>query len=98
MILTGISFPDLTPQSFSFNSPQGLCEECNGLGYHGRTAIFELLLVDDAIRKVLTTAPKLEDLRAVARKAKQRGLREEGVLLVVRGVTSIQELLRILKQ
>jgi len=27
------SFPDLTPQSFSFNSPQGMCLECNGLGH-----------------------------------------------------------------
>jgi len=28
----GISFPDLTPQAFSFNSPQGMCSDCNGLG------------------------------------------------------------------
>lgn len=28
----GISFPTLTPQSFSFNSPQGMCHDCNGLG------------------------------------------------------------------
>ena len=28
----GISFPPLTPQSFSFNSPQGMCHDCNGLG------------------------------------------------------------------
>jgi excinuclease ABC subunit A len=28
----GLSFPDLTPQSFSFNSPQGMCHDCNGLG------------------------------------------------------------------
>ncbi|MCB1645254.1 MAG: excinuclease ABC subunit UvrA [Pseudomonadales bacterium] len=28
----GISFPALSPQAFSFNSPQGMCEECNGLG------------------------------------------------------------------
>ncbi|MGE0713102.1 MAG: excinuclease ABC subunit UvrA [Planctomycetota bacterium] len=29
----GVSFPDLSPQSFSFNSPQGLCPTCNGLGH-----------------------------------------------------------------
>lgn len=78
--------------------PDVVCDQCNGIGYHGRTAIFELLVVDDAIRQVLTTAPKLENLRAVARKAKQRNLQEEGVLLVARGATSIQELLRVLKQ
>ena len=30
----GISFPELTPQAFSFNSPQGMCSDCNGLGTH----------------------------------------------------------------
>jgi type II secretory ATPase GspE/PulE/Tfp pilus assembly ATPase PilB-like protein len=78
--------------------PEVVCDACNGIGYYGRTAIFELLVVDDNIRQVLTKAPKLENLRAVARKAKHRGLQEEGVLLVARGVTSIQELLRVLKQ
>jgi type II secretory ATPase GspE/PulE/Tfp pilus assembly ATPase PilB-like protein len=78
--------------------PEVVCDVCNGIGYYGRTAVFELLTVDDAIRQVLTTAPKLENLRAAARKMKHRGLQEEGVLLVARGVTSIQELLRVLKQ
>jgi type II secretory ATPase GspE/PulE/Tfp pilus assembly ATPase PilB-like protein len=78
--------------------PEVVCDVCNGLGYYGRTAIFELLVVDDNIRQVLTKAPKLENLRAMAKKLKHRGLQEEGVLLVARGVTSIQELLRVLKQ
>lgn len=78
--------------------PDVVCDLCNGVGYFGRTGIFELLTVDDNIRKVLTTAPKLENLRLMARKVKHRSLQEEGVLLVARGVTSIQELLRVLKQ
>jgi type II secretory ATPase GspE/PulE/Tfp pilus assembly ATPase PilB-like protein len=78
--------------------PEVVCDQCNGVGYLGRTAIFELLEVDDAIRKMLVTAPKVENLRSVARKAKHRGLQEEGVLLVAKGVTSLQELLRVLKQ
>lgn len=78
--------------------PDVVCEDCQGIGYFGRTGIFELLIVDDTIRQVLTTAPKMENLRAAARKAKHRTLQEEGVLLVARGVTSIPELLRVLKQ
>jgi len=78
--------------------PEVVCETCQGIGYQGRTGIFELIVVDDDMRNVLTTAPKLENLRAAVRKAKQRTLQEEGVLLVARGVTSIQELLRVLKQ
>jgi type II secretory ATPase GspE/PulE/Tfp pilus assembly ATPase PilB-like protein len=75
-----------------------VCEVCNGIGYYGRTAIFELLTVDDSLRQVLSTTPKLDALRLAARKAKHRTLQEEGVLLVARGVTSIQELARALKQ
>lgn len=78
--------------------PEVVCDQCQGVGYLGRTGIFELLVVDDDLRQVLATAPKMENLRAAARKAKHRTLQEEGVLLVARGVTSIQELLRVLKQ
>ena len=44
----GVSFPELTPQAFSFNSPQGMCVECNGLG----TVVDidpELVIPDDSI-------------------------------------------------
>ncbi len=41
----GLSFPELTPQSFSFNSPQGMCVECNGLG--SRVEIDPHLVVPD---------------------------------------------------
>jgi excinuclease ABC subunit A len=44
----GISFPELTPQSFSFNSPQGMCVDCNGLG--SRVEIDpELVIPDEAL-------------------------------------------------
>ncbi len=41
----GLGFPDLTPQLFSFNSPQGMCRECNGLG--ARSEVDEDLVVPD---------------------------------------------------
>ena len=41
----GVSFPELTPQSFSFNSPQGMCHSCNGLGT--RVEIDPALVVPD---------------------------------------------------
>lgn len=85
-------------QPINPKKPDQVCDQCSGIGYLGRTGIFELLVVDDNIRKVLTTAPKLENLRVMARKIKHRSLQEEGILLVAKGVTSIQELLRVLKQ
>ncbi len=42
----GVSFPELTPQAFSFNSPQGMCDDCNGLGV--RVEIDPDLVVPDS--------------------------------------------------
>ena len=74
------------------------CHMCGGLGYIGRTAIFELLVVNDALRDALRQNPELENLRNVARKSGLRSLQEEGIVLVARGETSLTELMRVLKQ
>ncbi len=78
--------------------PEEVCPECGGVGYKGRTAIFELLTVGDTVRRVLATSPKLELVRQAARKDGMRNLQEEGILLVAKGVTSLPELMRVLKQ
>ncbi len=78
-----------------------LCElegpQCHGIFYRGRTGIFELLEVNDDIRKALVKKPQLEVLRNIARKSGHRGLQEEGILLVARGLTSLNELQRVMK-
>jgi len=73
------------------------CPVCGGIGYLGRTAIYEVLTVGDAVRKALTAGAKLEMLRQAARKDGMKTFQEEGVLLVVKGVTSLPELMRVLK-
>lgn len=78
--------------------PQEPCEHCRGIGYFGRTAIFEALIVNDEVRETLRKTPQLNPLRQAARKAGMRVLQEEGVLLVVTGVTSLPELMRVLKE
>ncbi|MGA2616616.1 MAG: ATPase, T2SS/T4P/T4SS family [Thermoguttaceae bacterium] len=77
--------------------PQDVCRECGGSGYKGQAAIFELLVMDESLRKLLAQMPKLEVFRAAARKAGMKTLQEEGVLLVARGITSLPELVRVLK-
>jgi type II secretory ATPase GspE/PulE/Tfp pilus assembly ATPase PilB-like protein len=74
------------------------CPTCQGLGYVGRTGIFELLVMNDQMREILVKQPKVELLKKAARAAHQRLLQEEGILLVAKGVTSIPELMRVLKQ
>ena len=75
-----------------------ICPACKGLGYKGRTAIYEILLIDDKLRQVLLKAPNLETIKKYSRAAGNRTLQEEGVLLVALGTTSIAELQRVLKQ
>jgi type II secretory ATPase GspE/PulE/Tfp pilus assembly ATPase PilB-like protein len=74
------------------------CKECAGVGFKGRTGIFELLIVDDKIREILVKKPELELLRKAAKMAGMRPFQEEGLLLVAKGVTSLAELQRVLKE
>lgn len=74
-----------------------VCSECHGIGYKGRTAITEVLFVGPTVQEVLRKAPKLELLQKAAAKDGNRSLREEGYLLVAKGITSVQELKRILE-
>jgi type II secretory ATPase GspE/PulE/Tfp pilus assembly ATPase PilB-like protein len=78
--------------------PEEVCEKCLGVGYHGRMALFEMLVADKNVKNTLAGKPRLESVRAAARKDGMRTLQEEGVLLVAKGVTSLPELTRILKQ
>jgi len=73
------------------------CPACGGTGYLGRTAIFELLVPDDGFRRALAAGARLDALRAAARRTGMPGLQEEGILLVAKGVTSVNELIRVLK-
>jgi type II secretory ATPase GspE/PulE/Tfp pilus assembly ATPase PilB-like protein len=74
------------------------CKQCGGLGFFGRTGLFELLEVDDRIRELLVKQPKLDLVRKAARLAGMRPFQEEGVVLVAKGATSLAELQRVLKE
>lgn len=82
------------PKPEEVNKP---CPSCQGIGYKGRTGIFELLVVTDAMREILVKEPKIDLLKKAARAAKQRSLQEEGIVLVAKGATSLPELMRVLK-
>jgi type II secretory ATPase GspE/PulE/Tfp pilus assembly ATPase PilB-like protein len=86
------------PKQSESNRARDICKACNGIGYYGRTAIFEQLMVGENVRKVLASNPKIDVLRQAARKDGMVSLQEEGILLVAKGITSLPELMRILKQ
>ena len=76
---------------------EAICEACRGIGYLGRIGIYELLPVTPAIREVLVKTPQIEPLRKAAREAGLVTARDQAILLVARGVTSLEEVQRILK-
>lgn len=75
-----------------------ICPACRGLGYRGRTGIYEVLVVDDKIRQALAKQAAVEQIRQLARQAGHRSLQEEGILLMALGTTSLAELQRVMKQ
>lgn len=77
---------------------QEVCPECGGLGYKGLAILVELLTVTDPLRQQLVQQPNVDALRNAARKAGLKTFEDEGLLLVVKGVTSVQELARVLKE
>lgn len=80
------------------NPPPGPCPACHGVGYRGQMGIYEFMIIDDNVRAVLLKEPKMETVKPAARKAGMRTMQEEGIALVVKGLTSLPELMRVLKE
>ena len=75
-----------------------ICRECGGVGFLGQTAIFELLVVDDLDPEdAWPPRPNSKPSASPSRKSGNKTLQEEGILMVVRGATSLPELMRVLK-
>lgn len=71
------------------------CDACQGLGYVGRTGVFELLLMTDPLRQALQTNPRVDNLARIAEEGGHISMRDEAILLVAKGITSLEELQRV---
>jgi type II secretory ATPase GspE/PulE/Tfp pilus assembly ATPase PilB-like protein len=78
-------------------NPKEACTHCGGLGYKGRIGVFELLIINERMRDMIRDKAAMSALKAEARKDGMLYMKEEGLRLVVRGVTSVDELLRVVK-
>jgi type II secretory ATPase GspE/PulE/Tfp pilus assembly ATPase PilB-like protein len=75
-----------------------ICPNCNGLGYRGRIAMYEFLVLDDNLRAALAQGADVAQIKQLAKAAGNRTLQEEGILLMALGTTSLTELQRVMKQ
>lgn len=78
-------------------NPKSVCTKCNGLGYHGRVGVYEMLMITPRIRDMIRDTASMSSIRNEARKNGMLYMQEEGLRLVVRGVTSVDEISRVVK-
>jgi general secretion pathway protein E len=69
------------------------CDECSNTGYRGRIGIFELMMIDEPVRREILNNSDAKAIQRVAQQQGMRLLREDGARQVVAGVTSVEEVL-----
>jgi general secretion pathway protein E len=74
------------------------CENCAFTGYYGRSGIFELLVVDDDIQKLILKSADANQIRSVAKQNGMRTLLEDGAEKIRAGVTTLNEVLRVTQE
>ena len=71
------------------------CEVCNGSGYKGRVGLYEILVMDDVMRKGLSETISEYDIRKLAVAQGMVSMLQDGCLKVFEGTTTIEEVLRV---
>lgn len=89
--------PEKVKEFFRPPSGDNLCTKCGGLGFFGRVGVYELLMVNERMRDLVRENAAMKDIRNEARKNGMLYMQEEGLRLVVRGLTSLDEIKRVVK-
>jgi type II secretory ATPase GspE/PulE/Tfp pilus assembly ATPase PilB-like protein len=87
---------DLSKYGIDENKPIKLfasvgCEKCNMTGYKGRTGIFEAIKTDAAIEKIISDNPSEREIKNVAKTQGILSMRQDGVVKILNGITSFEE-------
>jgi type IV pilus assembly protein PilB len=72
------------------------CDKCNGLGYRGRIGIFEAIIIDENIEKIIQENPSEREISKVSKSQNIPDMTQDGVIKVLQGVTSLEELRRVI--
>lgn len=94
--LTALGFAP-TDATVSLYTAAG-CPACNQSGYRGRTGIYELLTVDQDLRRLIHDRASEQILREHVVSRGMRSLRDDGLRLAAEGVTSLEEVVRVTRE
>ncbi len=71
------------------------CMNCSDTGYRGRTALYEVMLLDEEIQEAILNGASTSDLRELGRKQGMKTVRESGLQKILEGVTTFEEVVRV---
>lgn len=93
-LLEQLNFPVRDNKDIKFFKGKG-CSRCNHTGYSGRNMIAEIIVITDAIREEIMKRSTSEDIKKVAQKEGMKTLREDGYEKIKEGITTVEEILRV---
>lgn len=76
--------------------PHGACEACQGSGYRGRTAIVEVMRVEDDLREAILARASAREIERIARSRNMRPMQEDGIEKARNGSVSLAEVMSVL--
>jgi type IV pilus assembly protein PilB len=85
---------NLQDKNYTFYHGKG-CKTCRGTGYKGRTAIFEILTIDEKLREMVVAKASSTAMKQVAVAAGMRTLRDDGIQKAIAGATTLDEVMRV---
>jgi type IV pilus assembly protein PilB len=75
--------------------PKG-CSRCNNTGYKGRVGLYEVMVVSEAVRRLTVERKSADEISRVAQAEGMKGLRDDGIDKVLKGLTSVEEIARVI--
>ena len=94
---SAIKIPDLDKAQIA-RVKEGGCEACNFTGYKGRQGLFEAFLVNSKMEKFILTNPPVSSVRELAVKSGMATMYQSGLIDVVNGITTLDEVLRVVEE
>ena len=93
-ILAGLGLRPEIAKKANFMKGKG-CNYCNKKGFRGRMGIFELMALTTQVREMAFKGESTQNIRRMARKQGMRTLFEDGIIKAIKGMTTLDEVLRI---
>ena len=72
------------------------CDACGGSGYKGRMGVYEAILIDEKVKKIITIDTRESAIRTAAKDQKIPTMQQDGVFKALAGLTSLDEVSRVL--